>query len=83
MTWASATAADEAELDCLVWELVTGYHEHRRRCRSCAASRQLGGLPCPHLQAAIGAVVDWREARALLSTAQALRLDEELIRRAS
>ena len=30
-------------------------------------------LPCAHLQAAIREVVDWREARLLLSTAEALR----------
>ncbi len=30
-------------------------------------------LPCPHLQAAIAVVVEWREARALLSRAEWLR----------
>jgi hypothetical protein len=34
-------------------------------------------LPCPHLQAAVREVVDWREARALLSRAQALRAELE------
>ncbi len=71
------TPADLAELDVLVWELVTGYFEHRQKCRACAASRQPGGLPCAHLQAAIREVVDWREGRMLLSTAQALRAEQE------
>ena len=40
--------------------------EHNRRgCARC--------LPCPHLQAAIREVCDWRDARLLLSKAQALR----------
>jgi hypothetical protein len=30
-------------------------------------------LPCPHLQRAIAEIVEWREARLLLSRAQALR----------
>lgn len=44
--------------------------EHNRRgCARC--------LPCPYLQAAIAEVLEWREARILLSRAQALRLDQE------
>ena len=70
MTW---TAADQAELDVMVHALVVGYFEHRQHCRSCAASRQPGGLPCKAVQAAIREVVDWWEARQLLSKAEALR----------
>jgi hypothetical protein len=45
--------------------------EHnRRRCACC--------LPCPHLQRAIAEVLEWREARILLSRAQPLRLDQQL-----
>ena len=32
-------------------------------------------LPCPHLQAAIREVCDWKEARQLLSNAEALRAE--------
>ena len=41
--------------------------EHGRTCARC--------LPCPRLQAAIREVVDWHEARRLLSRAQALRAE--------
>jgi hypothetical protein len=42
--------------------------EHNRRgCIRC--------LPCPHLQAAIREVLDWKHARQLLSRAEALRAD--------
>ena len=66
------TSADGAELDVLVWALVTDYLEDRDGCARCA-----GPAPCPHLQEAIAAVLDWREARLLLSRAQALRADLE------
>lgn len=62
------TFADQAELDVLLWALVTGYFEHRERCARCD-----GPLPCPHVQAAIREVVDWRDARALLTRAEVLR----------
>jgi hypothetical protein len=65
------TAADAAELDVLVYELVSRYFEHRPLCASCAA----GDPPCPHVREAIEAVVDWREARALLSRAEYLRVE--------
>jgi len=43
--------------------------EHNRRgCARC--------LPCPSLQAAVRVVVGWREARMLLSNAEALRAQE-------
>ena len=53
------TAADQAELDVLLWALVSGYFEHRRRCATCAA----GFPPCQHLQAAIEAL-HWAQAAA-------------------
>lgn len=34
-------------------------------------------LPCPHLRQAIAEVLEWREARALLSRAEALRAELE------
>jgi hypothetical protein len=66
------TPADAAELDVLVFELVRGYLKHKPRCASCAA----GYPPCPHVRTAIEVVVEWREARALLSRAQHLRAAE-------
>jgi hypothetical protein len=44
------------------------FTEHFRSCPRCN--------PCPHLQAAIREVCDWREARMLLSRAEALRAAE-------
>ena len=32
-TW---TGADQAELDALLWRLVSDYFEHRQNCRACA-----------------------------------------------
>ena len=40
--------------------------EHNKTCPACSG-------PCPHLRRAIGEVCDWREARILLSRAEALR----------
>ena len=37
------TGADQAELDVLVWELVTRVPEHRRDCDLCAASEPRAG----------------------------------------
>jgi len=66
--------ADAAELDVLVWALVSGYSEHRKKCRACADEPEPGApYPCPHLAGAIDVVLDWREARILLSRAHALR----------
>jgi hypothetical protein len=62
------TAADAAELDVLVYALVESVFEHREKCARCA-----GPEPCPHVQAAIAQVCDWREKRLLLSKAEALR----------
>jgi hypothetical protein len=68
------TPADQAEIDVLVWALVTDYSEHRQRCRACQPDPPpRAPYPCPHLQAAIREVCDWREARILLSRAEALR----------
>jgi hypothetical protein len=39
------TAADQAELDVLVWTLVDAYFEHRGRCEACDPE------PCPSLEA--------------------------------
>jgi hypothetical protein len=58
--------ADRAELDALAHELVAAVFEHREAgCEVCAA-----GFPlCPAVRAAIERVVEWREARILLSRA--------------
>ena len=65
------TAADGAELDVLLYELVRGVSEHRERCARCAE----GFPPCPHVRRAIEAVLEWRAARALLSRAEWLRAE--------
>lgn len=65
MDW---TAADQAELDVLVWELVRAAWAHRE----CARCRELNTW-CPPLAEAAGAVLDWRRGRRLLSRAEALR----------
>lgn len=62
------TAADQAELDVLLWALVDSYHTHRPRCHACASPE-----PCPHVQAAVREVCDWHHARTLLSRAEHLR----------
>jgi hypothetical protein len=63
------TDADGAELDVLVFALVNGVFDHRELCALCRANE----APCPHVQKAIAVVVEWRDARALLSKAEALR----------
>lgn len=51
-------------------ELRAKWLDHNRRgCKRC--------LPCASLRTAIAAVLDWREARALLSRAQVLRAQIE------
>jgi hypothetical protein len=64
------TDADDAELDVLVHALVHGVFDHREKCAICLAGEP---YPCPHVQAAIAVVVEWRDKRALLSRAEALR----------
>jgi hypothetical protein len=61
--------ADAAELDALVWELVTLVPEHRARCKLCQDGRRTG-LPCPRVGEAIEAVLDWHRRRRLLSRAE-------------
>jgi hypothetical protein len=61
------TAADAAELDVLVHELVAAVEQHRETgCRTCAA----GYPPCPGVQAAITVAIEWRETRILRSRAR-------------
>jgi hypothetical protein len=45
--------------------------EEHRNCVRC--------LPCPHLQAAIREVVDWFEARRLLTRAEELRREQDVV----
>ena len=79
------TQADAAELDVLLHELVGAYFDHRDRCDHCIAwrARQAGSMPCPYLSSAIAIVLDWRQKRQLLTTAEELRLERttHLIRR--
>jgi len=67
------TAADAAELDLLIRELVDALDRHRERCAECGA----GELTCRKAGAAIEAVVEWRDKRELASRAAMLRAREE------
>ena len=57
------TAADAAELDVLVWALVSGFEPHRQLCRACRFE------PCPRYAAWLAHEVDCRvcEGRAPLT----------------
>ena len=73
------TPADLAEQDVLLWALVDGYATHWEKCRACQPNPEPGvPYPCPHLRQAIDVVLDWRYARALLSKAQALRIEQDV-----
>jgi hypothetical protein len=62
------TALDQAELDVLLWELVSCYWEHRKRCLVC------GGLwTCAGMTEAVQAMEEWMFKRKLLSRMEALR----------
>jgi hypothetical protein len=63
------TAADAAELDVLLWELTGSWEKHRPTCDE---------RPCPHLQEAIGYVLEWREARQLRTRAESFRIADVL-----
>jgi hypothetical protein len=67
------TEADAAELDVLLWALVSDYFDHRQQCRMCLEAIE----PCPSLRAAITEVLNWRTSRVLLSRAEALRAEFE------
>jgi hypothetical protein len=72
------TASDRAELDALAHELVTSVFLHRESCAACAA----GYPPCPAVRAAVERVLEWREARILLSRATWLRARQDRLDRA-
>jgi len=61
-------------LSVLVWTLVDRYAEHRPKCAACA-----GPELCPHVQTAIGEVIEWWKARRLLSEAIAYRIQQDFI----
>lgn len=69
------SAADRAELDVLVHELVADVFEHRENCPVCAA----GYPPCPFVRAAIERVGEWRDDRMLRSQAAWLRARQDRI----
>lgn len=66
------TAADAAELEVQVQELVDEVFEHRPGCGVCAA-----GCACPVVRAAVEAVVEWRDDRMLRSRAAWLRVEQD------
>lgn len=70
MSW---TAADAAELDVLIDELVRCYYRHRPTCPNCATAQA-----CQHLHTAIDEILEWRHHRELLTRAEQLRLDQEI-----
>jgi hypothetical protein len=63
------TAADDAELDVLVSELVRRARQHRDHCSVCSA----GGPWCPGMVEALEIVIEWRDGRILRSKANYLR----------
>jgi hypothetical protein len=69
----SWTAADAAELDVLVHELVRVAFIHRDRCDACQH-----GQTCDAMRDAIEAVIEWRDARRLRSRAEYLRSGQDL-----
>jgi hypothetical protein len=73
------TAADRAELNALTHELTEQVFSHREQCSVCAA----GFPPCPAVQAAIGRVIQWRQARILLSQAVWLRARQDRLDQAT
>ena len=69
------TAADAAEFDAIVHELIDSVSSHREAgCETCAA----GHPPCPKVQKAIALTLEWREARILLSRAKWERTTQNL-----
>jgi hypothetical protein len=74
------TEADDAELAALTRELVWGIFDHREQpCSSCARVAAGELAVCPHIARAIAIVVDWRDARELLSRARWVRRQRELL----
>ena len=67
------TEADRAELDAFGRQLVDALFAHRACCETCRA----GYPPCPVVRDAIEKVVEWRDLRALLSLAAALRARQD------
>jgi hypothetical protein len=62
------TALDQAELDVIIWELVSSYRKHREHCSGC------GGLrTCAGMAEAVHAVEEWIFRRKLVSKMEALR----------
>jgi hypothetical protein len=68
------TAADAAELEVLVHELVEVAFEHREHCEACRR-----GNRCHVLGSAIDEVIEWRDRRALRSRAVWLRRCQDAI----
>jgi hypothetical protein len=70
------TAADDAELDTLAYELVRCVWDHREGCAACLAHDECERLR-EGLRDALDAIMDWKQARALRSKALWLRHREE------
>lgn len=64
------TAADRAEYEALVWQLIIEYRKHRPLCGTCS----LGDIySCSEFGEAVQAIQDWVFGRRLLTRAEALR----------
>ena len=69
------TKADQAEFEVLVDALIGASIAHRA-CVACQTRyRTTGRGWCTPMESAAEAVFDWRRSRALLSRAQALRVE--------
>lgn len=73
------TAADAAELDVLIYELVRVHRIHVPPCEICSK----GGPWCSRMRGAFEAILDWRQARELRSRAAWLLLVEPPPKRAA
>jgi hypothetical protein len=69
------TAADQADLDLLIFEFVKVAALHHERCSTCKA----GAGWCPALSGACEELVEWRDGRMLASRATYLRSGQELL----
>jgi hypothetical protein len=71
------TALDQAELDVIIWELVSRTWEHRKSCHICSGFDPEGHKSCAAFDKAVEAMSEWIFKRKLVSKMEALRKLEE------